>query len=66
MFTRLIFVTSMIGLSLVAGGCASKRHTVLTVDAEASAYERAPFYSAGGHAHIAYRLETAPHSLDRK
>lgn len=66
MFQRLFFVTSMIGLSLVAGGCASNRHTVLTVEAEAGAYERAPFYSAGAHAHVAYRLETTPHSLDTK
>lgn len=66
MSLRMIFVTSVIGLSLVAGGCSGNRHTVLTVQAEASAYERAPFYSAGANAHVAYRLEMAPHSLDTK
>lgn len=66
MFQRLFFVTSMIGLLLVAGGCASNRHTVLTVHAEANAYERTPFYGAEANARIAYRLETTSHSLDRK
>ena len=66
MSLRLIFITSMIGFPLVAGGCASNRHTVLTVQAEANAYERTPFYGAEAHARIAYRLETTSHSLDRK
>jgi hypothetical protein len=68
MSKRLFFVTVLIGFPLVAGGCARDRHIVLTVTAEASAYEQAPFsaYAAGGHARVAYRLETKPHSLDAR
>lgn len=64
MFVRLIFITASVCLPLVAGGCAQNRHTVLTVYADASAYEQAPFYSAGANARMCYRFESMPHSAD--
>lgn len=63
MFKRLFFVTA-IGFLLVAGGC-SQHRTVLTVSAEATAYEQAPFYQAGANARVTYRLESMPVSTDR-
>ena len=58
----LFFTTTMLGLLLVAGGCRSGRYTVITVQAEANAYERAPLYEAGAHARVCYRFESTPHS----
>jgi len=61
MFKYLIFVTIVVPL-ITSVGCANNRHTVLSVTAEASAFEQAPFYQAGGTARISYRLESMPHS----
>lgn len=59
---RLIFVTTLMFLTLVAGGCANNRRTVISVQAEANAYETSPLYQAAGTARISYRLESGPSS----
>lgn len=60
---RSIFVTTLMCLTLTALGCAHNRRTVISVHAEASANETAPFYQAHGSARIAYRLESGPASV---
>lgn len=60
--TRLFLATIATCLLLVAGGCRNNRHTVFSVTAEATVYERAPFYDAGASAHVAYKFESMPHS----
>jgi hypothetical protein len=60
--TRKIFVTTLMFLTLVALGCASNRRTVISVHAEATAYETSPLYQAAGTARISYRLESGPSS----
>lgn len=59
---RLIFVTSLLSLTLVAGGCANNRRTVISVHAEADVCESMPFSQASGSARMSYRLESAPYS----
>lgn len=60
--SRPIFVTTLMFLTLVAGGCANNRRTVISVQAEATAYETSPFSQAAGTARISYRLESGPSS----
>lgn len=55
----MIFAAIVVSL-LVAGGCARDRHTVITVYAEADAYERSPFHESGASARIAYRMDVEP------
>lgn len=64
MFTRLHFVTIICLLLLLSGGCASDRAYVITVTAEASAYERTPFTEHEGHATVTYKLASAPRSCE--
>ena len=47
-------------LLLVAGGCSSSRYTVMTLSADANAYDRVPFRESGANAHLTYRVETGP------
>ncbi len=60
--TRLFFITTLMCLTLTALGCANNRKTVISVHAEATAYESSPFHQAAGTARIAYRLESGPSS----
>mgnify|MGYP006914141296 FL=1 len=59
MVRLLIFSSLLLGLLLVAGGCSRNRHTVIRFEAEAGAFERAPFHTADSNVRVAYYIEVA-------